>query len=313
MNRSTNSSLPLPTHVLRHCFSFLGSSGHYYFLASVCKDFKVAVEELYKGNRNTSVESIISSVSTYRHVAKTVDSTISEKIVNEVFENDRVDIFTELRNESPMMKSALMAIDHGSTEIMRSIIVDEQVVYKMMNDPIHECVSVACDRSMIQYLMEKGFEFNGMSVVHALRRKDLETFSYLLDFVVIANECVNVRAKIIDAVFDHAEKVEAIRLLKQKQCFVRQDGFDGDMCRIAATAAARDDISFDLVKFLLEDAQWLQHDVPSKAFLLTCIAVKRTDILSYIHNSIHEIDVNYCLQVAERFSVTEVIEFLQQL
>lgn len=312
MNRSTNSSLTLPTHVLSHCFFFLGSSGHYYFLASVCKDFKVAVEELYKGSRNTSAESIISSVSTYHHVVKIVDSsTICKKIVNEVFENDRVDIFTEFRFE--MMKSVVMASYHGSTEIMRSIIADERVVYEMMNDPIHVFVPIACDKSMIQYLMEKGFEFNGMSVVHALRRKDLETFSYLLDFVVVANECVNVRAKIIDAVFDHAEKVEAIRLLKQKQCFVRQDGFDGDMCRIAATAAARDDISFDLIKFLLEDAQWLQHDVLSKSFLLTCIAMKRTDILSYIHNSIYEIDVNFCLQVAEGFSVTEVIEFLQQL
>lgn len=51
---NSNSIIPLPTHVLRHCLSFLGSSDNYYFLAAVCKDFKTTVEQLYGENRNTS-------------------------------------------------------------------------------------------------------------------------------------------------------------------------------------------------------------------------------------------------------------------
>ncbi|GFH61379.1 predicted protein [Chaetoceros tenuissimus] len=64
----SNSTIPLPTHILRHCLSFLGSTDNYYFLASVCKDFKTAVEQLYGDNRNTSAESIIATVSTCNHV-----------------------------------------------------------------------------------------------------------------------------------------------------------------------------------------------------------------------------------------------------
>lgn len=310
MNRSASSSLSLPTHVLSHCFSFLGSSGHYYFLASVCKEFKVALEELYQGSRNTSMESIISSVSTYRHVIKIVDcNTIYEEIVNAIFRNDRVDIFAEVRKKFEMMRSLHLAIVHCSTEIMRSIITDEEVVYEMMNYPIHVFVSSACDRNMIQYLIEKGVKFNASSVDSALRRKDLETFRYLLDFVSVANEDFNVRNYIFDAALKHENNKDAMRLLKQK----RQDGDDTYVIEFVCRALD-DDVSLDLVKILLEDAQWLKHDVLCYyPFLGACISAKRTDILSFLHHSIREIDVNFCLQVAEMFHLTEVIEFLQHM
>lgn len=218
MNRSISSSLSLPTHVLSHCFSFLGSSGHYYFLASVCKEFKVAVEELYQGNRNTSMDSIISSLSTYRHVIKIVDyNTIYEEIVNAIFKNDRVDIFAEVRKKLEMMRSVNLAIVHCSTEIMRSIITDEEVVYAMMNYPTHVCVSSACDRHMIQYLIEKGMKFNASSVDSALRRKDLETFRYLLDFVSIANEDFNVRNYVFDAALKHEKKQRCNALVETEK------------------------------------------------------------------------------------------------
>ena len=88
----------LPTQVLGNCFSFLGPSGHYYFLASVCKDFKVAVEELYGDDRNTSVGSILTSISTCRHVMEMTsgeeyEQIIQEKITNAVFSSQRIDIF----------------------------------------------------------------------------------------------------------------------------------------------------------------------------------------------------------------------------
>lgn len=310
MNRSTSSTLPFPTHVLSHCFSFLGSSGHYYFLASVCRHFKIAVEELYQGNRNTSMDSIISSVSTYRHVRNIVDSiTIYEEIAKAIFKNDRVDIFAEIRNEFEMMTGVHLAITHCSTEIMRSIIVDEHVVYAMMNAPTHTCVSSACDRSMIQYLMEKGVKFNLTSVECALKRNDLETFRYLLDFVDLANENFNGINYIFRASLKHEDKKDAIRFLKQKKC-LEQDGEDA---LLIVCSALMDDVSLDIVKILLEDAQWLQHDILYKPFLVICIELKRPDILSYIHHSIHEIDVNFCLQVAERFHLTDVIEYLQQM
>ncbi|GFH49983.1 predicted protein [Chaetoceros tenuissimus] len=310
MNRSTSSSSPLPTHVLSHCFSFLGSSGHYYFLASVCRDFRIAVEELYQGSRNTSMDSIISSVSTYRHIIKIVDSnTICEEIFKAIFRKDRVEIFTEISNKLEIMVSVHLAIANCSTEIMRSIITDEKVVYEMMNYPTHVCVSSACDVSMIQYLMDKGVKFNASSVESALRRKDLETFRYLLDFVDVANEDVNVRNYIFHAAWKHEHNIDAMRLLKEK----KQNGYDSYVIEFVCRALD-DNISLDLVKILLEDAQWLKHDVLCYfPFLGACISAQRTDILSFIHHSIREIDVNFCLRFAEMFHFTEVIEFLQQM
>ena len=98
-----NSCIPLPIHVLRHCLSFLGSSDNYYFLASVCKDFKTAVEQLYGDNRNTSAESIIATVSTCNHVLDLMigvtDLTEKEKglliykISAAVIKNEKIDVF----------------------------------------------------------------------------------------------------------------------------------------------------------------------------------------------------------------------------
>lgn len=35
---NSNSLIPLPTHILRHCLSFLGSSDNYYFLAALASN-----------------------------------------------------------------------------------------------------------------------------------------------------------------------------------------------------------------------------------------------------------------------------------
>lgn len=66
ITNTRNSTIQLPT-ILSHCLSFLGSSDNHYFLASLSKAFKTAVEQLYEGNQNTSAESITTSVSNCNH------------------------------------------------------------------------------------------------------------------------------------------------------------------------------------------------------------------------------------------------------
>ncbi|GFH57195.1 predicted protein [Chaetoceros tenuissimus] len=71
----------LTNDILKHYFSFLGKkTGCYYFLASVCKDFKALVEEQYGDDRNTSADSILSSKSTCFHVSNILDQDPTDNV-----------------------------------------------------------------------------------------------------------------------------------------------------------------------------------------------------------------------------------------
>ena len=236
----SNSSSPLPTQVLRHCLSFLGSSDNYYFFASVSKDFKTAVEELYGEYRNTSAESITATVSTCNHVFDLImggtDLTEIEKgvlihnISAAVFRNERIDIFERsikpLYEATGMMNQcALFAITHNSTEIMRLAIKDTENVrflkeYELQKGVfLASCAPSVCDVGMIKELIDHGVDFNGESLVFALQRDDLATFEYLLDVVKVYTE--RERQAIIRSALSHRDYADAFEMLMRKG-FIRK-------------------------------------------------------------------------------------------
>ncbi|GFH49977.1 predicted protein [Chaetoceros tenuissimus] len=187
--KSSGGVLALPSGVLSNCFSFLGACSHYYFLASVCKDFKVAVDELYQGNCNTSIESIITSMSTIRHVQEIVrfedeyygddmDYRMYCMIKEAIYKYDRPDLLEFIginkytyymgsKSESEeTLEVIAAAAENNSTEIMRSIITHEaKVIEQCVKKPVWGWYdikrilsksSAACDPEMICQMVERG-------------------------------------------------------------------------------------------------------------------------------------------------------------
>lgn len=232
---TSNSATQLPTNVLRQCLSFLGPSDNYYFLASVSKNFKTAVEQLYGENRNTSAESIIATVSTCNHVVDLImgdtelmqeeKAVLTCKIFAAAFKNDRVDIFersiTPLYEAEGIMNNCVtFAITNKSTEIMRLLIKDLEYVqflkeFELENDiPLVSCVPAACDVCMIKELIDHGVKFNGESLVFALQRDDLETFEYLLNVVNVYTG--RERQAIFFSAMSHRKGFDAFQMLMGK-------------------------------------------------------------------------------------------------
>ena len=329
----------LPANVLSNCFSFLGSSGHYYFLASVCKDFKVAVDELYGDARNTSMDSINTSVSTCTHVINRMSRNeipnVSEKIIENVFKHDRLDIFegvvacisdavlSDTHNLQGYVEHVRSAIGSISTKIMRSMINEnEHIIYLLKNlrppegmeieesyDDLKALVqqmSAACDPEMIRVLVEKGVEFDsGSVVVHSLRREDIETFKYLLDIVSVENEH-DIQSIVLTAL-QHKMKLEAITALKERDYFADETNFVNAMF-----FAIRKPDGLNVVKILCAN----QNDLHSNKLTMIagfCVMSERMDILSYLHESIQKIDIDLCLRIAELNNLTEVVNHLRTL
>ncbi|GFH61378.1 predicted protein [Chaetoceros tenuissimus] len=323
----SNSSIPLPTHILRHCLSFLGSSDNYYFLASVSKDFKTVVEQLYGDNRNTSAESIIATVSRCNHVidlimgdtelAEEEKAVIAEKIAKVIFYNDKVVIFEQsvmpkCETSEGIRKIVGYAITERSTEIMRTIIKNKENVQimkdQMVEDgvPLAVFVSAACDVSMIKELIDHGVEFKGESLVFALNRDDLQTFEYLLDTVEVYTEPL----AIIRKALVHQKYIDAFEMLMTKECF-RVIDLRIVLLRLVVTSHA----TLDLVQFLLGHSS---HEIEIdesffRHLIFACIEERRMDLLTYINSSIQEINVESCILFFQAIDDEETVEFLRDL
>ncbi|GFH49978.1 predicted protein [Chaetoceros tenuissimus] len=318
---SSGGVLALPANVLSNCFSFLGPSGHYYFLASVCKDFKVAVDELYQGNYNTSIESIITSMSTIRHVFEVIESDVESNVVKEriydmmkeaVYKYDRpdllevigVDKYTLSMDNFFAIENTLDAIEaatvYNSTEIMRSIITHEEGVIDNCLDCMKKIPdwydfngilsksSAACDAHMISQLVEKGVEFDGISIVYSLTRRDIETFKCLLDIVQIEQDVM--RLPIILNALQHEMHLDAMKCLKGKKYFEKKENL---LLAIWIICSKDFDLHFacldPILKLLLEDRLDKSVDFFLQV-LCCCIVHERMDILSYIHENCRCID-----------------------
>ncbi|GFH49981.1 predicted protein [Chaetoceros tenuissimus] len=325
--------LTLPSGVLSNCFSFLGPSGHYYFLASVCKDFKVAVDELYDDDRNTSMNSILTSVSTCTHVMSLSDELVPDgvsilpKVITAVFENDRLDLYQDvlLKNDLTTMLFMTNAIRYKSTEIMRSIITNEQIIYLLKNSQppegmqieatskeikiIVQAIVAACDPQMIHQLVEKGVVFDVSSIFHSLRRKDLETFKCLLD--ILGHDEVDNRdvVSIFRSLLEHEMHFDAIKYLKQKGYFDDEAVLTATIIYTIRTRAAAGE---NIVKALLEDLSD-NIDRSFKMIISVCILSECMDVLSYIHESVKRIDIDLWIHFAERQNLTEVVAHLRSM
>ncbi|GFH49980.1 predicted protein [Chaetoceros tenuissimus] len=326
----------LPANVLSNCFSFLGPSGHYYFLASVCKDFKVAVDELYGDDRNTSMDSILTSVSTFTHVIKLIFEengdeyeSLSMKITAAVFENDRVDLYQDvvskmsIRTLQGELTDVSCAIRYKSTEIMRSIIENEQIIYLLKNlkppegiqidvtpddmPSIVQALPAACDPQMIHQLVKKGVVFKCSSVCHSLRRKELETFKCMLD--MFEHEENDSKSQVIFPVLEHEMHLDAIKYLKQKGYFDDEIIFTW---AIVLTNRNRLATRINVVKCILEG----QRDISDRSLrtiIASCISYGCMDVLSYIHESVDRINIEHWLIFAESHNLTEVVAHLQSM
>ncbi|GFH49975.1 predicted protein [Chaetoceros tenuissimus] len=327
----------LPTQVLGNCFSFLGKSGHYYFLASVCKDFKVAVDELYGDDRNTSVDSILTSVSTCKHVIDITsgeehDHIIQDNITQTVFKNERVDIFQHVLRPSlnpsdvNTLRYIVNAIKHKSTEVMRFMISHESViefikVCQNIEDisrqfPTSEhakfvirYLSVPCDVSMIKYLMEKGIQFNYRSIPESLIRDNLDTFEYLLDTVSLETMESDVLQMTISKAIQHEKAIDAIRILKGKVNFGYTD------LVYSFSFIIHHNGNLDLIELFLKGQCEAIRLNAVKFLLCTCIEKERMDVLSHIFDSssISSIDLDGCLPFAEARNKLGMIRFIRDL
>lgn len=333
---STNKAFPIDT--LRHCLSFLGSSDNYYFLASVCKDFKTVVEQLYRGNRNTSTESIIATVSTCNHV---IDLFLGRmnlipeeirvyigKIKKCVFDNDRVDIFeesikpvrTNFLKETIMIgymkEYILSAINYRSTEIMRSIIKNQKNVqfmkYQMSRDDVPVSLAsnapAACDVHMIKDLIRYGVVFNAISLLFALKRNDLDTFEYLVDVVKVRVCDREEKIKVVFEALAHQKYNDAYEMLMRNGivCFTALEQIS--LCMITTQNPTLDRVKFLLECFRYENTsdrdQFLHH------LICVCVKMRRMDILTYMNTS-WEIDVESFVLYFQVNDDVEAAEFLR--
>ncbi|GFH49979.1 predicted protein [Chaetoceros tenuissimus] len=325
----------LPTGVLSNCFSFLGSSGHYYFLASVCKDFKVAVEELYGDDRNTSMDSILTSISTCEHVLELlfVENALTQtKVITAVFENDRLDLFIDVIMKAyriPRLQNYITAMAKAmrdkSTEIMRFIIKNDEIIYLLKNKEPPEGIQIketaediefavqgiaaACDPDMIHQLVEKGVVFNANSIIHCLRREDIETFKCLVDIVDVGHEELQMEQWVIFQALEHEMNLDAIKYLKQKGYFHNQDTLRRV---IFSTIQKKEAAAINVVKVVLEGWHDISDDCISLIIIL-CINEECMDILSYIHESIQRINIDRWIQYAEMENLREVAAHLRSM
>ena len=333
---STNKALPID--ILRHCLSFLGSSDNYYFLASVCKDFKTVVEQLYRGNRNTSTESIIATVSTCNHVfdllfgdtdlTKKEREVYIEKVAIKIFVNDRVDIFegsiipvrTTAEKEKVMIGNMKMyilsAINHRSTEIMRSIIKNQKNVQFMKVQintrrngfSLASHATAACDVHMIKELIDHGVAFNADSLFYALRRDDLDTFEYLVDVVKVRVCDREEKIKVVFEALTHQKYNDAYEMLMRNGfvCFTALEQIS--LCMITTQNPTLDRVKFLLGCLRYENTsnrdQFLHH------LICVCVKMRRMDILTYMNTS-REIDVESFVLYFQVNDDVEAAEFLR--
>ena len=334
--RTSSSKLSsLPTQVLGNCFSFLGSSGHYYFLASVCKDFKVAVDELYGDDRNTSIDSILTSASACRHVIEMTSGEEHEQIIQHhiteaVFKNERVDIFQNVFRPSlnpsdvHTLRYIVHAIKHKSTEVMRFMISHESIIEflkvcqtsedKSRPFPTYEhakfvirYLSVPCDVSMIKYLMEKGIQFNYRSILESLIRDNLDTFEYLLDTISLEAMETDMLKRTISKAIQHDKAIDAIRILRRKV------NFGILQLKHSFSFVIHFNASLNLIDVLLKG---LGEDVRLEAvkFLVCiCIEKERVDVLSYLYDSKLKTNFDDCLHLAESENKPKVSRFIREL
>ena len=345
---SSRGVITLPTGVLSNCFSFLGSSGHYYFLASVCKDFKVAVDELYQGNCNTSIEAIITSMSTIEHVFNVIDiedeyyvdrmeDRMYGMISEAIYKYDRPDLLEFLgidkytfyagsvSESEDTLNAMISAIKHNSTEIMRSIIVHEaKVIEQCVKTPVwgyydikHSIllkISAACDPEMIGKLVEKGVEFDYKSIEYSLTRTDLDTFKCLLDIVQVEDE--RMKESIILKALQHGMHLDAMKCLKGKKYFKNKNTLVATIWTICSKHFALDFDCLDPILKLLLEGRLDKNDISFLMVLCCCVVHKRMDILSYIHEQIRRIDAGFkraLIQFAEMRNIPDVTNLRRTL
>ncbi|GFH49982.1 predicted protein [Chaetoceros tenuissimus] len=258
---------------------------------------------------------------------------LSKKVVTAVFQNDRVDLFQDvllkLFPNSPNrplegdFTDVTNAVRYKSTEIMRSIIANEQIIHLLRSkEPpeymkreiktediknLVQAMVAACDPDMIHQLVEKGVVFHFASVFHSLRRKDLETFKCLLD--MIEHDGMNNNSKLCFRAIDHEMHLDAIKYLKQKGYFDDEIVFSRAIIYILHNRAAA---GIDIMKCILEG----RHDISEFSFGIiigTCISCECTDILSYIHESVKRINIDRWLIFAESEQLPEVVAHLQSM
>ncbi|GFH57248.1 predicted protein [Chaetoceros tenuissimus] len=322
--------------------------GHYIFGASVNKDFKAAAEELYQGVRNTSLESILSSPSICLYVLNllredpTDDIAVQtrKKILNPIFESDRVDLYLNalvkvytLDGFHNNLAFLVRAVQYKSTEIMRSHIngnddiihfltkfklpaelnLPEGVEIKVSIDEVKnfvQSIPAACDPQMIQELVAKGVVFNYMSVLHSLKRNDIETFRCLLDIVRVQKDEDEIQSIIIETLNHHDLRLEAAKCLSERNYFAEGECF---LIAMYIVITENSDNVIDLVKVFCESELNLSQQ-EYNTIVYACISSENMAILGYLHKSFRRINLELFRRLAVEGDLPDhVADYLQRL
>lgn len=215
------------------------------------------------------------------------------------------------------------AIRHKSTEILRSIIGNEQIIYLLKNkeppvglqinatpedmESIVQSVAAACDSDMIHQLVEKGVVFkNGISILHSLRRKDIETFKCLLD--ILEHEELKMELKVILQALQHEMNLDAVKYLKQKGYFDNEEILKQSLFYVIRTPT----LGINVFKAILKDRRNID-DGCLRNIIALCIIHECMDELSYIHNSIKRINIDFWIVFAETQNSREMVAHLRAM
>ncbi|GFH48479.1 predicted protein [Chaetoceros tenuissimus] len=334
------SCVPLPDHLVRHCLSFVGG-GNYYFVASVSKQLKNCVEMEFPDDRNTSAFNIIANEEIFVAFIKAFTASKKEGdelervqivVQRAIFETDDVDMyeniyigfFLKIREEpdEAMVIHRLVwpAVTEKSIEIMKHIISNDETLSKMKEidvpgsdeyedaDPVKfaSCVTSACDVEMIEYLRDKGVEFNARSIDFALIGGRMDTVRHLLDFVPSDLEGIHYSV-LCDIAIDacKSDGYEGLRVLKEK------GWLRGPLLSILYECVEQMELPVDAIKIFINE----ESDFETEIKPLVGIALKhrRLDIMKYLHPSLLYLDVEATMAGALENGDEEFAEFLRPL
>lgn len=337
--------LTLPIGVLSNCFSFLGSSGRYYFLASVCKYFKAAVHELYQGNCNTSIEAIIASVSTVRHVEEIIrledeyygddmEYRMHCMIREATYKYDRPDLLEYIgvnkytlsmicTSEAEETFGAIMeATENNCTEIMRSIIVHELDVISRCLRIYENCPDwgTRWGGDSIKRILSKSSAACDPEMISQLVEKGVKFDNISIEYSLTRKDldtfkCLldkvqidkdKMRLPIILKALQHEMHLDAMKCLKEKHYFETIFSENNEM-----------DVScVDRPLRLLFEGRLDNIDKYFGMVLGCCLVFERIDMLSYIHENFRRLNTKmrrFLIQFAEEKYTASVANFQRTL
>ncbi|GFH57196.1 predicted protein [Chaetoceros tenuissimus] len=214
------------------------------------------------------------------------------------------------------MRSLIQRNDHVISFLMKlKLSAEHQLPADVETDPsvddvtmIVQTISVACDPQMIKDLVGSGVVFSFKSVIHSLKRKNIETFRCLLDIVPLEDED-EIHSIIIGALRNDL-RIEAAKCLSERNYFAQVIFFGTAMYIVITENVAN---AMDLVNMFCDAKPYLSQP-DFNILVYTCMMFEKMDVLSYLHKSFRKIDLEYCRQLAVEADLPDyVADYLQSL